>query len=141
MALVGALISAYLAVERLREQIREWGQRALALGIGREYVDTLNQISQELSARLCSLFVRDGEGRRPVLGQSQLFQADPHWRDHVPFHEYFHGDTGAGLGASHQTGWTALVTRCLEKIAIPQAVSRPSEILRAIDQPELEQAK
>jgi hypothetical protein len=78
---------------------------------------TLWQISQELSARLCSLFLRDEAGHRPVLGQSPLFQTDPHWRDYVPFHEYFHGDSGAGLGASHQTGWTALVAKLLDQTA------------------------
>ena len=55
------------------------------------------------------IFLRDETGRRPVFGGTEKFQTDPHWRDCIPFHEYFHGDNGAGLGASHQTGWTALV--------------------------------
>jgi hypothetical protein len=62
---------------------------------------------------LSALFVRDPSGRRPVLGDVPLFQRDAHWRDLVPFHEYFHGDTGAGVGASHQTGWTALVAKLM----------------------------
>jgi hypothetical protein len=61
------------------------------------------------------IFLRDAEGRRPVCGERALFNDDPHWRELVPFHEYFHGDTGAGLGASHQTGWTALVAKLLQQ--------------------------
>jgi hypothetical protein len=76
---------------------------------------TLWQIAEDLSLRLCRIFLRDGEGRRPVFGSHDLFQRDEHWRDYIPFHEYFHGDTGAGLGASHQTGWTALVAKLLEQ--------------------------
>ena len=70
---------------------------------------TLWQVSQELSLRLARIFLQDAEGRRPVYGGQEKFQTDPHWRDHILFHEYFHGDNGAGLGASHQTGWTGLV--------------------------------
>jgi hypothetical protein len=66
-------------------------------------------VADDLSARLVSLFVDDGDGRRPVFGGTELFQSDPEWHGLIPFHEYFHGDSGAGLGASHQTGWTALV--------------------------------
>jgi hypothetical protein len=76
---------------------------------------TLWQVADELSRRLTSIFLRDGAGRRPVFGDAALFQLDPHWRDLVPFHEYFHGDTGAGVGASHQTGWTALVAKLLQQ--------------------------
>ena len=70
---------------------------------------TLGEIADDLSHRLVSLFLNDADGRRPVFGQTELFQKNPDWHDLIPFHEYFHGDTGAGLGASHQTGWTALV--------------------------------
>ncbi len=70
---------------------------------------TLWQVSQELSLRLTRIFLQDAEGRRPVYGGLEKFQTDPHWRDHILFHEYFHGDNGAGLGASHQTGWTGVV--------------------------------
>ena len=70
---------------------------------------TLGEIADDLSQRLVNLFLLDENGRRPVHGQYELFQSDEQWRDLIPFHEYFHGDTGAGLGASHQTGWTALV--------------------------------
>ena len=66
----------------------------------------LYQVAEEISRRLASIFLRDKEGRRPVYGGTQKFQDDPHWRDYLLFYEYFHGDNGAGLGASHQTGWT-----------------------------------
>ena len=71
------------------------------------------EISVELSRRLSRIFLRDAEGRRPVFGPVDKLQRDPHWRDLVPFHEYFHGETGAGLGASHQTGWTGLVAKLI----------------------------
>ncbi|MFG2100890.1 glucosidase [Micromonospora echinaurantiaca] len=70
---------------------------------------TLDEIADDLSARLIALFTRDGWGRRPIYGACQLFQTHPDWRDLIAFPEYFHGDNGAGLGAWHQTGWTALV--------------------------------
>jgi hypothetical protein len=70
---------------------------------------TLGEVADDLSRRLISLFTIDRDGGRPVYGGSPLFQNDPRWRDLVLFYEYFHGDSGAGLGASHQTGWTALV--------------------------------
>jgi hypothetical protein len=74
---------------------------------------TLLEIADELSRRLCRLFLRDEQGRRAVLGDSDLLQNDPHFRDYVPFYEYFHGDSGRGVGASHQTGWTGLVAKLL----------------------------
>jgi hypothetical protein len=70
-------------------------------------------ISVELSRRLSRIFLRGADGRRPVFGDVETFQRDPHWRDLIPFHEYFHGETGAGLGASHQTGWTGLVAKLI----------------------------
>ncbi|MFN0087924.1 MAG: MGH1-like glycoside hydrolase domain-containing protein [Blastocatellia bacterium] len=74
------------------------------------------ELSQELSQRLINIFLRDAEGRRPVHGASEKFQRDPHWRDLPLFYEYFHGDTGAGLGASHQTGWTGLVAKLIQQV-------------------------
>jgi hypothetical protein len=79
---------------------------------------TLWEVSVELSRRLIGLFVRH-DGRRPVYGASGRFQDDPHWRDLLLFHEYFDGDTGAGLGASHQTGWTALVAKLIQQSGVP----------------------
>jgi len=70
---------------------------------------TLYEVAKNLSRRLASIFLRDGEGQRPVYGGTRKFQDDPHWRDLLSFYEYFHGDNGAGLGASHQTGWTGVV--------------------------------
>jgi hypothetical protein len=78
-------------------------------------VMTLWDVSLELSRRLASLFSRDAAGRRPVHGASETFQSDPHWRDLILFYEYFNGDTGAGVGASHQTGWTGLVAKLIEQ--------------------------
>lgn len=69
----------------------------------------LFEVSREIANRLIHTFLRDGSGRRPVYGAAEKFQLDPHWRDNILFYEYFHGDNGAGLGASHQTGWTGLV--------------------------------
>ncbi|MCE9604676.1 MAG: glucosidase [Planctomycetia bacterium] len=78
----------------------------------------LQDAAKELSRRMCSLFLRDEKagGRRAVFGDVELFQKSPEWRDHIPFYEYFHGETGRGMGASHQTGWTALVARMLSAI-------------------------
>ena len=74
----------------------------------------LFEVSKEIADRLTSMFLRDAEGRRPVYGGTKKFQEDPHWQDHILFYEYFHGDNGAGLGASHQTGWTGLVAKMIE---------------------------
>jgi hypothetical protein len=73
----------------------------------------LYEVSREINERITSTFLRDAAGRRPVYGGTEKFQTDPHWRDHILFYEYFHGDNGAGLGASHQTGWTGLVARLI----------------------------
>jgi hypothetical protein len=74
----------------------------------------LFEVAHEISRRLSSTFLRDGNGRRPVYGDTATFQEDPHWRDLILFYEYFHGDTGAGLGASHQTGWTGTIAGLLD---------------------------
>jgi hypothetical protein len=74
----------------------------------------LFEVSKEIADRLARIFTRDEQGRRPVYGGTEKFQTDPHWRDHILFYEYFHGDNGAGLGASHQTGWTGLVAKCIQ---------------------------
>ena len=80
----------------------------------------LNEIADEISRRLISIFQQDSSGRRPVFGGNQKFQSDPHWRDYIPFHEYFHGDNGSGIGASHQTGWTALVAKMIDEVWLKQ---------------------
>jgi hypothetical protein len=74
----------------------------------------LFEVAQEITRRLESLFLRDANDMRPVYGGTEKFQSDPHWRDHILFYEYFHGDNGAGLGASHQTGWTGIVARLMD---------------------------
>lgn len=74
---------------------------------------TLLEISTELCKRLIRIFIRNEEGSRPIYGGMEKFQQDPYWRDLILFHEYFHGDNGAGLGASHQTGWTGMITRII----------------------------
>jgi len=74
----------------------------------------LFEVAREIANRLTGMFVRDGSGRRPVYGGSEKFQTDPHWKDYILFYEYFHGDNGAGLGASHQTGWTGVVAKIIE---------------------------
>ncbi len=75
---------------------------------------TILEVADELSRRLTQIFLRDENGRRPVFGANEKLQTDPHFRDHVLFHEYFHGDNGRGVGASHQTGWTGLVAKLLQ---------------------------
>jgi hypothetical protein len=83
---------------------------------GSGHMMNLMQVSQEIANRIARIFVKDANGRRAVNGSCDKFQTDPHWRDLVLFYEYFHGDSGAGVGASHQTGWTGLVTRFLQPI-------------------------
>jgi hypothetical protein len=74
----------------------------------------LFEVAREIANRLINIFASDKSGRRPVYGGTEKFQTDPHWKDCILFYEYFHGDNGAGLGASHQTGWTGLVSKLIE---------------------------
>jgi hypothetical protein len=78
----------------------------------------LYQVAKEIAQRLANIFVKDQRGRRPVYGATRKFQEDPHWRDYLLFYEYFHGDNGAGLGASHQTGWTGIIARIMQMFAM-----------------------
>ena len=87
---------------------------------------TLWEVAGELSRRMTSIFLQDGNGRRPVFGGLEKFQSDPHWRDLVLFHEYFHGDSGAGVGASHQTGWTGLVTKLMQQSGEKREDTKPA---------------
>ena len=77
----------------------------------------LFEVAREIAHRLGRIFLRNKQGRRPVYGGAEKFQTDPHWQDHILFYEYFHGDNGAGLGASHQTGWTGLVAKSIQMFA------------------------
>lgn len=93
---------------------------------------TLFEVAKEINRRLTSIFLRDENGRRPVYGGTKKFQEDPHWRDYILFYEYFHGDNGAGLGASHQTGWTGLIARGLDlfaRITPEMALYPPKEVI------------
>jgi hypothetical protein len=106
----------FLMIEALREYHRYFGDSLrVELPRGSARMATLGEVAGELARRLVRIFLRDERqgGRRPVLGENPLFQRDPHWCRYVPFYEYFHGEHGAGLGASHQTGWTALVAELI----------------------------
>jgi hypothetical protein len=92
---------------------------------------TLYEVAEEISDRLVGTFRRDADGRRPVFGGTETFQNDEHWRDHILFYEYFHGDNGAGLGASHQTGWTGVVARLIQLFGHLD----PETALQGIDRP------
>jgi hypothetical protein len=81
----------------------------------------LFEVAREIARRLTAIFLRDSSGRRPVYGGTETFQSDPHWRDLILFYEYFHGDNGAGLGASHQTGWTGLVAPLIQLFSFVDA--------------------
>src|SRR5437879_12752631 len=85
------------------------------------------EVAGELSRRMTSIFLQDERGRRPVFGNLEKFQADPHWRDLVLFHEYFHGDSGAGVGASHQTGWTGVVTKLMQQSGESSKRKKPEQ--------------
>jgi hypothetical protein len=89
----------------------------VACPTGSDRMMTLYEVAEEITRRLSSIFLRDEEGRRPVHGGTQKFQEDPHWRNLILFYEYFHGDNGAGLGASHQTGWTGVVATLMDLFA------------------------
>jgi hypothetical protein len=101
---------------------------------GSGYLMTLFQVAKELGERLIGTFVKDSSGRRPVYGDAEKFQTDPYWRDNVLFFEYFNGDTGAGVGASHQTGWTGCIARIIQANgAFDEAsIAKPDAERRAI---------
>jgi hypothetical protein len=106
----------YLLVEALQKFHHYFGEAfTVECPTGSGRMMTLAEVAAELSRRLSSVFLEDATGRRPVFGAVDVFQTDPHWHELIPFHEYFHGDSGAGLGASHQTGWTALVAKLLQQ--------------------------
>ena len=108
--------TSFMLVEVLRKLNTAYGGK-FAIPRLRDTSKTihLDELANGLSNRLISIFTRGKTGRRPAFGRDEKFQSDPHWRDHLLFHEYFHGDTGAGLGASHQTGWTALVASLIDE--------------------------
>jgi hypothetical protein len=108
----------YLVLEALERYHHFYGNDLkVECPVGSGRLLNLQQVAQELQDRLARLFLPDATGRRPCHGDEARYAGDPHWKDLVLFHEYFHGDTGRGVGASHQTGWTALVLRCIEDVA------------------------
>jgi hypothetical protein len=108
----------YLLIEALQRYHHFYGDDfKVECPTGSGHMLTLAEVAQELNRRLAALFLPDDKGHAPWQGGDERFASDPHWRDLVLFHEYFHGETGRGLGASHQTGWTALIARCLDDIA------------------------
>jgi len=105
----------YLLIEALRRFHDYYGEEfRIEYPTNSGNLFTLKEISDKIAQRVIALFTRDANGNRPVFGDQSLFQNDPHFRDHIQFFEYFHGDTGKGLGASHQTGWTGIVARMLK---------------------------
>ncbi len=108
--------TTYLMIESLRTLGEAYGPRFRVPANGRSGPPvTLGEVAEDLANRLVRIFTRDASGRRPVHGERRKFQEDPYWRDLILFHEYFHAETGEGLGASHQTGWTGLVASLIDE--------------------------
>jgi hypothetical protein len=106
----------YLIVQSLQRFYHFYGDTMkVEFPTGSGTLMNLEQVADELSRRLTNIFLRGEQGRRAVHGGVEKFQFDPHWRDLLLFYEYFHGDNGAGIGASHQTGWTGLVANLLQQ--------------------------
>jgi len=123
----------YLLIEALERYHHFYGDSLTVecpTGSGRML--TLEEVAHDLATRLTRLFLPDASGQRPCHGGDPRYAKNPSWRDLVLFYEHFHGETGRGIGASHQTGWTALITRCLEKTATRLPVSRPSLQMEAL---------
>jgi hypothetical protein len=126
----------YLLVENLRRFHSYYGEGlTIECPTGSGIMLTLDKIADELCRRLVKLFARGADGRRPVFGQCEKFQTDPHFKDHILFQEYFHGDNGRGCGASHQTGWTGLIANLIDQLALegppPEPANETGEILEA----------
>ncbi len=114
----------YLLIESLQKFHHYYGEDfKIECPSGSGHFVTINDAANEVSRRLARIFVKDESGTRPVLRYLDKLARDPHFRDYVLFHEYFHGDTGCGVGASHQTGWTGLIA----KLLMPRATKRYSE--------------
>jgi hypothetical protein len=109
----------YLLIDALRTYHAHYGDSfQVECPTGSGQMMNLAGVADELSRRLVAIFERDSQGRRPVFGGTEKMQSDPAWKDNVLFYEYFHGDLGAGIGASHQTGWTGLVAVLIEELAL-----------------------
>ena len=108
--------TAFMMIESLRKLRRAYGSKfAIHSPALEEGMVTPDDIARGFANRLIRIFTRDASGRRPVYGNQRMWQEDPHWRDYLQFYEYFHGDDGHGLGASHQTGWTGLVANLIDE--------------------------
>ena len=108
--------TTFMMIETLRKLRKAYGGKFTIPGCGEDETPiNLDELAGGFAERLIRIFARDAEGRRAVFGKNEKFQNDPHWRDNVLFYEYFHGDTGEGLGASHQTGWTALIASVIDE--------------------------
>src|SRR5262245_38286161 len=107
--------TCFLLIESLRKLGKAYGQDFAIPAACSDQPMTFPQMARQLAEQLIAIFTRDADGRRALFGGSRTFQEDPYWRDNLLFYEYFHGDTGAGLGASHQTGWTALVASLIDE--------------------------
>ena len=119
----------YLLIEALERYDHFYGDAfRVECPVGSGQMMTLGEVARELSSRLVRIFLPDADGHRPCHAGDARYAMNEHWRDLVLFHEYFHGDTGRGVGASHQTGWTALVARCIEGLAADRAAMETSAI-------------
>ncbi|HJQ22499.1 MAG TPA: glucosidase [Blastocatellia bacterium] len=107
--------TTFLLIESIRKLGKAYGSSFKMRLAGRDDEVTLSDMAETAANRMIKIFTRDESGRRPVYGGSKKFQEDPHWKDYILFYEYFHGDNGAGIGASHQTGWTALVASLIDE--------------------------
>jgi len=116
-----------LIVQSLRRLYSYFGDElTIECPTGSGKLMNLWEVGDEITYRLSRIFLRGPDGRRPVYGGTTKFQSDPHWRDLILFYEYFHGDNGAGLGASHQTGWTGLIAWLMKSVSILD----PKEVLQ-----------
>ena len=127
----------FLIIESLQKYHHYYGPEfTVECPTGSGRMMTLWDVAAELSRRLSCLFLRDERGRRPVFGDQELFQSDPNWSDYVLFYEYFHGDSGRGVGASHQTGWTALVAKLIQQLAVhPSRHKEQPAVATAVTEP------
>ena len=115
----------YLIIEALQQFHHYYSDDFLVeCPTGSGHLSSLNEIADDLSGRVIGIFKRGVNGRRAVFGSNETFQSDDQWKDYIPFYEYFHGESGAGLGASHQTGWTGLVAKLIQQQGERQA-ARP----------------
>jgi hypothetical protein len=118
----------YLLIEALERYYRFYGESVqVEFPTGSGNLITLDKVASELALRLSKIFTLDEKGSRPCFGDNFRFANDPNWRENLLFHEYFHAEAGCGLGANHQTGWTALITRCLGIVGRISKSNQPTE--------------